>query len=191
MEITIPFITALCIGFVLGGLIVGLVMKLRTRSGDALRAEIDTAQSRIQDVLRTAEQHKKEAEQYRIQAAESREERARLQTRFELTQTDLKRLQDENSDLKERIEDRQEEATAIDIANADLKAKLDAANTQLAERTDIENILLAQFKNIATDAITNNNEQFLKNADDKIGALVKQAKSDFSLRSCLKTPFFI
>ncbi|MYA42145.1 MAG: DNA recombination protein RmuC [Gemmatimonadetes bacterium] len=181
METTIPFITALCIGFVFGGLIIGLVMKLRTRSSDALRTEIDTAQSRIQDVLRTAEQYKKEAEQYRIQAAESGEERARLQTRFELTQTNLKGLQDENSDLKKRIEDWQKEATTIATANADLNAKLDAANKQLAERTDIENTLLAQFKNIATDAITNNNEQFLKNADDKIGALVKQAKSDFSL----------
>lgn len=181
METTIPFITALCIGFVFGGLIIGLVMKLRTRSSDALRAEIDTAQSRIQDVLRTAEQHKKEAEQYRIQAAESGEERASLQTRFEFTQTDLKGLQDENSDLKKRIEDWQKETTTITTANADLNAKLDAANKQLEERTDIENTLLAQFKNIATDAIANNNEQFLKNADDKIGALVKQAKSDFSL----------
>jgi DNA recombination protein RmuC len=181
METTIPFITAWCIGFVLGGLIIGLVMKLRTRSSDALRAEIDTAQSRIQDVLRTADQHKKEAEQYRIQAVERGEESVRIQTRLELTQADLKRLQDENSDLKKRIEDCQDEVTEIAADNADLNAKLDAANKQLAERTDIENTLLAQFKNIATDAITNNNEQFLKNADDKIGALVKQAKSDFSL----------
>ncbi len=181
METTVLFIVALSIGFVLGGLIIGLITKLRTRSSDALRAEIDTAQSRIQDVLRTAEQYKKEAEQYRIQATESREERASLQTRFDLTQTELKRLQDENSDLKKRSEDWQKEATTITTANADLNAKLDAANKQLAERTDIENTLLAQFKNIATDAITNNNEQFLKNADDKIGVLVKQAKSDFSL----------
>lgn len=181
METTIPFITALCIGLVLGGLIIGLVMRLRTRSSDVLRAEIDTAQSRIQDVLRTADQHKEEAEQYRIQAVERGEESVRIQTRLELTQADLKRLQDENSDLKKRIEDCQNEVTEIAADNADLKAKLDAANKQLEERTDIENTLLAQFKNIATDAITNNNEQFLKNADDKIGTLVKQAKSDFSL----------
>ena len=181
MEIIIPFITALCIGLVLGGLIIGLVMKLRTRSSDALRAEVDTAQSRIQDVLHTAEQHKKEAEQYRIQATESGEESVCIQTRLELTQANLKRLQDENSDLKKRIEDLQKEETAIATANADLNAKLDAANKQLEGRTDIENTLLAQFKNIATEAIANNNEQFLKNADDKIGTLVKQAKSDFSL----------
>ncbi len=181
MEVTISSFTTLCIGFVLGGLVIGLIVKLRTRSSDALRAEINTAQSRIQDILGTAEQHKKEAAQYRIQAAESEKEQVRLQTRFELTQTDLKKLQSENSDLKKRIEDNQKEATAIATTNADLKAKLDATNKQLVERTDIENTLLAQFKNIATDAITNNNEQFLKNADDKIGALVKQASSDFSL----------
>ena len=223
METTIPFITALCIGFVFGGLIIGLATKLRTRGSDALRAELDTAKTRIQDAQRTADQHKEEADQYRTQVSKSGEEIVRLQTRFESTQTHFKKLEADNTDLKKQTEDLQskdsemsrnnaklqadlnattrrltdfeqentalkeevsklqDKAATIDTDNADLKAKLDAANKQLAERTDIEQTLLAQFKNIAADAIANNNEQFLKNADDKIGALVKQAKSDFSL----------
>ena len=94
--------------------------------------------------------------------------------RFEDMQRDREAFKDEAEKLRN-------ESLKTSTTVAALRAKLDAANERLAEQTDIERTLLDKFKVMANEVISTNNDVFVKAADEKIGSLVKQAKSDFSL----------
>lgn len=64
---------------------------------------------------------------------------------------------------------------------ADLRAKLDAANQRIADQSDLEKTMLNSFKVMANDVLKENNDAFMKTADEKIGALVTQANKDFTI----------
>lgn len=114
-----------------------------------------------------------ESEKWRAEAEDSRLEVTRLQTEFEHSHSRFEELERSNSDLSATAERRQSEAIKSDKARYELQAKLDAANKQLAERSDIEKIMGDQFKVMANEAISNNNDIFVKTADEKIGSMVK------------------
>ncbi len=114
-----------------------------------------------------------ESEKWRSEAEDSRLEVTRLRSEFENSSRRFEELERNNSDLSVTAERCQNEAIESDKARVELQARLDAANKQLAERTDIEKVLGDQFKVMANEAITNNNDAFVKAADEKIGAMVK------------------
>ena len=64
---------------------------------------------------------------------------------------------------------------------ANLRAKLDAANQRIADQSDLEKTMLNSFKVMANDVLKENNDAFMKTADEKIGALVTQANKDFTI----------
>lgn len=69
--------------------------------------------------------------------------------------------------------------SVAEIAN--LRAKLDAANQRIADQSDLEKTMLNSFKVMANDVLKENNQAFIKTADEKIGALVTQANKDFTI----------
>ena len=114
-----------------------------------------------------------EGEEWRAEAEESRLEVTKLRIEFENSNRRFEELERDNADLSAIAEKRQNEAIESDKARAELHARLDAANKQLAERADIEKVLGDQFKVMANEAISSNNDVFVKAADEKIGAMVK------------------
>ena len=114
-----------------------------------------------------------EGEEWRAEAEESRLEVTKLRTEFENSNRRFEELERDNADLSAIAEKRQNEAIESDKARAELQVRLDAANKQLAERADIEKVLGDQFKVMANEAISSNNDVFVKAADEKIGAMVK------------------
>ena len=182
METILAIIVGLLFGAAFGGLLAWLAMRLRAGSAGAhLRAELDAANKRITDAESAAAEHKRSAEEYRQKAADGDAQIAGLNATFEASQERYAALEQTNAELRDANEraQRQTAANAADVA--DLSAKLDAANKRLAEQTDIEKTLLDRFKVMASDALKSNNDQFIKAADEKIGALVTQANKDFSI----------
>ena len=114
-----------------------------------------------------------DAEEWRAQAEDGRLEVTKLQTELESSNRRFEELERNNSDLVATAERRQNEAIDSDKARAELQAKLNAANDQLAERADIEKVLGDQFKVMANEAVSKNSDVFVKTADEKIGAMVK------------------
>jgi len=114
-----------------------------------------------------------EGEEWRAEAEESRLEVTKLRIEFENSNRRFEELECDNADLSAIAEKRQNEAIESDKARAEIQVRLDAANKQLAERADIEKVLGDQFKVMANEAISSNNDVFVKAADEKIGAMVK------------------
>ncbi len=114
-----------------------------------------------------------ESEEWRVEAEESRLEVTKLRIEFENSNRRFDELERDNADLSAIAERSQNEAIESDKARAELQVRLDAANKQLAERADIEKVLGDQFKVMANEAISSNNDVFVKAADEKIGAMVK------------------
>lgn len=106
---------------------------------------------------------------------------AELQAQFNALQTQSDDIAARNAALIEQSQEWQTKYSNTDKTRAELQAQLDAANKRLAEQTDIEKTLLDQFKVMANEAISNNSDEFIKAADEKLGAIVKQANKDFSL----------
>ena len=182
METILAIIVGLLFGAAFGGLLAWLVMRLRVGSAGAnLRAELDAANKRITDAESAAAEHKRSAEEYRQKSADGDAQIAGLSATFEASQERYAALERTNAELRD-ANDRAQRQTAANAAEvADLRAQLDAANKRIAEQTDIEKTLLDRFKVMASDALKSNNDQFIKAADEKIGALVTQANKDFSL----------
>ena len=114
-----------------------------------------------------------EGEKWRAEAEESRLEVTKLRTEFENSNRRFEDAEDEIASLKADAEGWRERADGNSAESIKLRADLNAANKQLAERADIEKVLGDQFKVMANEAITNNNDAFVKAADEKIGAMVK------------------
>ena len=182
METILAIIVGLIFGGAFGGLLAWLAMRLRAGGAGAnLRAELDAANKRITDAESAAAEHKRSAEEYRQKAADGDTQIAGLNATFEASQERYAALERTNAELRDANERAQSQTAANAAEVADLSAKLDAANKRLAEQTDIEKTLLDRFKVMASDALKSNNDQFIKAADEKIGALVTQANKDFSL----------
>lgn len=121
-----------------------------------------------------------EGENWRAQAEESRLEVTRLQTEFENSNSRLDDAESNIASLESEAENWRKQAEENSAESVRLRADLSAANKQLAERTDIEKTLLAQFKNIASETLSTNNDAFIKTADEKIGSMVKPLSEELN-----------
>ena len=162
-------VAGLTVGLILGGLIVWLAMKMRAGGNlSHLESAVELAQSRLSDAEQENLRLHSEAEGWQNQAIDGRTQIAGLREKI----ATLTRIEGEAWKWQ---------AAANENSNkvAELQAQLDVANRRIAEQTDIEKTLLDRFKVMASEVVANNNEAFLATADQKVGALIKQAKSDF------------
>ena len=88
-------------------------------------------------------------------------------------ETALGAANERKAELEGQLSEWQQKANGHNTECARLQAELDTANKQLVERTDIEKTLLDQFKVLANEVISNNRDEFVKAADEKIGSMVK------------------
>ena len=139
-------IVGIVLGLLVGGIVGAVLMKLRA-SG--------------------------ESESWRSQFEESRLELAKYQAEFEGSSRRFEDAEGEIASLKRDVESWRQQADANSAESIKLRADLSAANKQLVERADIEKVLGDQFKMMANEAISNNNDAFVKAADEKIGSMVK------------------
>ena len=107
------------------------------------------------------------------QAEERRLELTRYEAESENTNRRFEDAESEITSLKADVENWRNQADANSAESIKLRADLSAASKQLAERADIEKVLGDQFKVMANEAISSNNDAFVKAADEKIGAMVK------------------
>ena len=173
-------IIGLAIGLPFGFLIAWLITKLRTK-GNASRRETEArlAEQKINDAEQARRTLQSEAESWREQAVSAREEVAGLNAQLDATAQNLDNAGKDNVELKAECDSWQNKSTENAQKVAELQAQLDAANKRLSEQTDIEKTLLDQFRVMSSEVIASNNETFLTSADEKVGTLVKQAKTDF------------
>lgn len=157
----------------------------KAADGDVQIAKLNTAFEASQERYAALEQTNAELrdanERAQRQTAANAAEVADLKAQLDAANKRLAEHVQTHADLTAANAEAQSDNTRIAAENADLSAKLDAANKRLAEQTDIEKTLLDQFKVMASDALKSNNDQFIKAADAKIGALVTQANKDFSI----------
>ena len=146
-----------------------------------LQAEFEASKSRFVELEQVRDTVTDELKQAQERANDRGQKIAGLETRLKSANERRADFEQANADLKERVDNLQDKETATSTHNAELQANLDAANKRLSEQTDIEKTLKAQFAVMVNQALANNNDVFMKAADEKIGSLVKQAKSDFSL----------
>ena len=114
-----------------------------------------------------------EGEKWRAEAEDSRLEVTKLQTEFENSNRRFEAAESEIAALKNDVEKWRSQADENAAESVKLRANLNAANNQLTERSDIEKVLGDQFKVMANEAISSNNDAFVKAADEKIGSMVK------------------
>ena len=176
MEAILGLVAGICIG----SLVAWLVMRLRS-GGNAsrLEAEAKLAKQRIEEFEQANSKLQQESTDWRNQAIDNRTEVASLQAQLLSANQNTEESKRSNEELGAEIHDWQSKANENGNKVAELQAQLDAANKRLVEQTDIEKTLLDQFKVMASEVVSNNNETFLTTADEKIGTLVKQAKNDF------------
>lgn len=180
METIFALILGLAIGAAIGVLAM-LIAKGKSSDGEAqLRAKLDVTTNSIEEAKRISNEYKQEADEQREKVAEQGEHIARLEAQFENSQSQFEEIELGNTKLSEQVEYWRTQAGENSAESVKLQADLNAANKQLAERADIEKVLGDQFKVMANEAISNNNDAFLKTADEKIGTLLTQAKTDFS-----------
>ena len=180
METIVSLVLGLIFGGIVGALAM-LVVKRKGSDGEAeLRSKLEVAVSSLEEANRISDEHKRDADEQRAQVVEHGKEIIRLQTRFEDTQSQYESIESDNTALKEQVEQWRKQAGENDNQSVKLRADLDAANKRLAERTDIEKVLGDRFKVLANDALAKNSDVFAKTADEKIGVLLTQAKTDFS-----------
>ena len=177
-------IVALLLGLIVGGAVGALsMMALKSKAGYGnaeLRSKLDVAINSLEEARRESDEYKRDANEQRAKVEEGNIAIAKLQAEFEAYQKRFDDMEQTNNTLTQQVGDLHEQATQSATKNANLTAKLDAANNRLTEQTNIEKMLKSQFEVMANEAISQNNDVFLKNADERIGALLTQAKIDFS-----------
>ena len=173
-------ILGLIIGLLIGLVVSWLVMKLRA-GGNASRLEAESklSRQRIEDMERENSKLREESGSWQNQAIDARTEVVGLNERLRAANTNIEDISRANAELKAADENWQDKAAESAARVAELQAQLDAANKRLAEQTDIEKTLLDKFKVMAAEVVASNNETFLATADEKVGVLVNQAKTDF------------
>ena len=146
-----------------------------------LQAELDAANGNVKETTQSNADLRKEVGEWRREAGESDGMAVRLQAELDAANGSVKETAQSNIDLRKEVDEWRREAGESDSKAARLQAELDSANKRIAEQSDLEKTLLNQFKVMASDVIDSNNEKFLTVADERIGTLVRQAKSDFAL----------
>ncbi len=173
-------VLALIVGLAIGSLVAWLIMKLRASGNvSSLEAEAKLAKQRIEEVEQANSKLHQESNNWQTQAIDGRTKVASLEARLLSANQNIENINGTNTELREESQNWQSKANESANKVAELQAQLDAANKRLAEQTDIEKTLLDQFKVMASNVVANNNEIFLAAADEKIGTLVKQTKTDF------------
>lgn len=196
MESIVGIIIGLAIGAGGGAAMAWLAMKargggasaeLRQERDDAklesvrIRTEFEASQQRYEDLEGASAELREEALSARQAAEASRVQSAELQANLDAAAKRAADLESANAALTGDAAHMREQASQAAAANASLQANLDAANKRLSEQTDIEKTLLAQFKAMAADALSQNSGEFIKAADEKIKTLVEGANKDFSV----------
>ena len=99
--------------------------------------------------------------------------RSRLESEAALVRQRLEIAERDNEGLRGRESGLQEEVTARSLEAGTLRAQLEATNKRLEEQMNLEAIMADKFKALSAEAISNNSDKFLKDANEKIGTLVK------------------
>ena len=99
--------------------------------------------------------------------------RSRLESEAALVTQRLEIAERDNEGLRGRESGLQEEVTARSLEAGALRAQLEATNKRFEEQMNLEAIMADKFKTLSADAISDNSDKFLKDANEKIGTLVK------------------
>ena len=99
--------------------------------------------------------------------------RATLESESALVGQRLELADRENEGLTARAAEAESNASTSAQEAASLRAQLVAVNTRLQEQLNIEHLMADKFKALSAEAISDNSEKFLKNANERIGTLVK------------------
>ena len=99
--------------------------------------------------------------------------RSRLESEAALVRQRLEIAERDNEGLRELESGLQEEATARSLEAGTLRAQLEATNKRFEEQMNLEVIMADKFKALSAEAISDNSDKFLKDANEKIGTLVK------------------
>ena len=151
------------------GLVVGAVIAWL-----ALGARSTATIARLQQDAASAAETQAERDALREQGAET----ARL---LAAAEANIEAISAQNQANAAALE--QSRATAGETGRqvATLQQRLVEANRRIEEQGDIHKALTHQFKVLATEIIDSNSTKFLTAAHEKVGSLVKQARSDFDL----------
>ena len=145
-----------------------------------LQTDISAANNSIAEFQQSTDALKAELTELRAQTALADAQNVRLEANLNAANKRIADFEQSDGTLRAELADIREQAETANTKNAELQANLNAANKRLSEQTDIESTLLTQFKNMASETLSSSNEEFLKAADEKIGALMLQAKTDFT-----------
>ena len=99
--------------------------------------------------------------------------RSRLESEAALVRQRLEIAERDNEGLKGRESRLQEDVTARTLEAGALRAQLEATNKRFEEQMNLEAIMADKFKALSAEAISDNSDKFLKDANEKIGTLVK------------------
>ena len=99
--------------------------------------------------------------------------RSRLESEAALVRQRLEIAERDNEGLRELESGLQEEVTARSLEAGTLRAQLEATNKRFEEQMNLEAIMADKFKALSAEAISDNSDKFLKDANEKIGTLVK------------------
>ena len=99
--------------------------------------------------------------------------RSRLESEAALVRQRLEIAERDNEGLRGRESGFQEEVTARTLEAGALRAQLEATNKRFEEQMNLEAIMADKFKALSAEAISDNSDKFLKDANEKIGTLVK------------------
>ena len=99
--------------------------------------------------------------------------RSRLESEAALVTQRLEIAERDNEGLRGRESGLQEEVTASKLEAGTLRAQLEATNKRFEEQMNLEAIMADKFKALSAEAISDNSDKFLKDANEKIGTLVK------------------
>ena len=164
METTVATVAAIIIGLMIGSVTTWL----------ALRQQSTAAETRLQ-------QQTAAAADLRAERDNLRDQRDNAQLSLAAAEANLATASAHNLGNAGALEVARSEASDSGKQAAALRQQLADANRRLEEQGDIHKALTDQFRVLATEIIDSNNEKFLTTADEKVGNLVKQAKSDFDL----------
>ena len=99
--------------------------------------------------------------------------RSKLESEAALVRQRLEMAERDNEGLRGRESGLQEEVTVRSLEAGTLRAQLEATNKRFEEQMNLEAIMADKFKALSAEAISDNSDKFLKDANEKIGTLVK------------------
>ena len=99
--------------------------------------------------------------------------RSKLESEAALVRQRLEIAERDNEGLRGRESGLQDDVTARTLEAGALRAQLEATNKRFEEQMNLEAIMADKFKALSAEAISDNSDKFLKDANEKIGTLVK------------------